>query len=312
MSDGSQSTRVLPYASVVGQEQLKRALELSYIEPRISGVLISGERGSGKSTTVRSFAQLVTKKLPVTLPINATEDRVVGGWDVGELVKSKPRWKTGLLEKADGKMLYVDEVNLLDDHIVNIILDVTSSGLLTVERDSQTRTNKKVQFTLVGTMNPEEGTLRPQLLDRFGLMVDVRGLTDAAERRRVLATVLGAKTKKDSKADAAKLDKETLKKLKAARKAAPAVVVSDAILDGCVALSKHFGADGHRGEVTLALAAGALAALRKVNEVTAEHLAEVASLALQHRRKAGGQREWSPWTEADTAAVNDVLKIGKN
>src|SRR3989441_4313106 len=138
---------ILPYTRVVGQESLKLALELSYIAPRIGGVLISGERGTGKSTTVRAFAQMVYGSLPVTIPINATEDRVVGGWKIKELMSGNAEPQEGLLEEANGKLLYVDEVNLLDDHIVNIILDVTSTGVLVVQREGR-RDEKQVQLTL--------------------------------------------------------------------------------------------------------------------------------------------------------------------
>ena len=158
---------ILPYTSIIGQEQLKLALELAYIAPNIGGVLISGERGTGKSTTVRAFAKMLYDSLPVTIPINATEDRVIGGWNIDALMQSKPEWQKGLLEEANGTLLYIDEVNLLDDHIVNIILDVTSTGVLVVQREGKSD-QKQIQLTLVGTMNPEEGGLRPQLLDRFG------------------------------------------------------------------------------------------------------------------------------------------------
>src|SRR5262245_20775657 len=160
--------RLLPYARIVGQEQLKLALELAYVAPRIGGVLVSGHRGTAKSTAVRAFAQMVSGELPVTLPINATEDRVVGGWKIESLLKAKgkPEVNPGLLEVANGRLLYVDEVNLLDDHIVNLILDVASTGVLDVQREGFSR-NVETRFTLVGTMNPEEGILRPQLLDRF-------------------------------------------------------------------------------------------------------------------------------------------------
>lgn len=296
---------VLPYSRIVGQQDLKRALELSYIEPRIAGVLVSGERGTGKSTTVRAFAQMITGRLPVTLPINATEDRVVGGWDVGELLKSKPKWRSGLLEAADGGMLYIDEVNLLDDHIVNIILDVTASELLTVERDSK-EYRKRIRFTLVGTMNPEEGVLRPQLLDRFGLMVEVRGLSDPAERRLVLDTVLTADDPKALRM-AAKADQAERRRLASAR-ANLATVSTSKILHHCVELARQFGADGHRGDYTLALAARALAALEEKAEATTDHLAVVAPLALQHRRKVSGQRELVPWTPAEDTAVRETLQ----
>jgi magnesium chelatase subunit I len=182
---------ILPYSRIVGQEQIKLALEIAYVAPqRLGGVLISGQRGTGKSTAVRAFAQIVDGQLPVTLPINATEDRVVGGWKIDALMRSESTWQPGLLEEANGRLLYVDEVNLLDDHIVNIILDVTSTGVLVVQRDGQNKQSEKVAFTLVGTMNPEEGGLRPQLLDRFGLMVSVAAETDAEKRLAILQNVL--------------------------------------------------------------------------------------------------------------------------
>ena len=298
---------VLPWSRIVGQTQLKEALAISFVEPRISGVLVSGERGTGKSTIVRSFAQMMTGDLPVTLPINATEDRVVGGWDVGELLKSKPLWKAGLLEAANGSMLYVDEVNLLDDHIVNIILDVTASGLLRVERDSKTH-ELPVRFTLVGTMNPEEGTLRPQLLDRFGLMVDVRGLADTQQRRSVLGAVMSAAMIEIDN-EAIESDANERVRLETAKAKARTLSV-EPVLEGCVALAQHFGADGHRGDLTLALAARAYAALQGAETVTSEHVQRVAPLALQHRRKVPGQRELLPWSADDDAAVKVKIAGG--
>jgi magnesium chelatase subunit I len=158
---------ILPYSRIVGQDEIKLALEIAYVAPqRLGGILISGQRGTGKSTAVRAFSRMVDNRLPVTLPINATEDRVVGGWKIDALMQSKSEWQIGLLEEARDRLLYVDEVNLLDDHIVNIILDVTSTGVLVVQREGQNKEPVKVPFTLVGTMNPEEGGLRPQLLDR--------------------------------------------------------------------------------------------------------------------------------------------------
>ena len=134
---GPTPIQIMPFSMIVGQDQIKRALELAFIAPRIGGVLLSGRRGTGKSTAVRAFARMVSDRLPVTLPINATEDRVVGGWEVEALLsKGEGKRQPGLLDKANGGILYVDEVNLLDDHIVNIILDVTSTGLLTVQREA--------------------------------------------------------------------------------------------------------------------------------------------------------------------------------
>ena len=157
-------------------------------------MLATGQRGTAKSTTVRAFALMALGKLPVTLPIGATDDRVLGGWRVEDLMQSKTEWQEGLIEEAGGGpepgMLYIDEVNLLDDHLVNIILDVASTGILTVQRDGAPRKPKRVRLSLVGTMNPEEGSLRPQLLDRFGLVVPVESATLPEQRQRILETVL--------------------------------------------------------------------------------------------------------------------------
>lgn len=186
--DGS-DVHILPYSHVVGQAELKLALELNYIAPRIGGVLISGQRGTAKSTVVRAFSLLTGGELPVTLPINATDDRVLGGWELDALMRGEARTQPGLLEEAGEKgMLYIDEVNLLDDHIVNIILDVVSTGVLSVQREA-IDTVRNIAFGLVGTMNPEEGGLRPQLLDRFGLMVAVSELDQEQRRAMVLAVL---------------------------------------------------------------------------------------------------------------------------
>jgi hypothetical protein len=140
--------KILPYTLIVGQERVKLALELAYIAPRIGGVLLSGQRGTAKSTAVRAFTRMMYDKLPVTLPINATEDRVVGGWRIDKLMQSKPEPQPGLLKDADESLLYIDEVNLLDDHIVNIILDVTSTGVLEVQRDGQNELHPRLRFDL--------------------------------------------------------------------------------------------------------------------------------------------------------------------
>jgi magnesium chelatase subunit I len=231
---------ILPYSQIVGQEQIKLALEIASVAPqRLGGVLISGQRGTGKSTAVRAFAQMVYNQLPVTLPINATEDRVVGGWKIDALMRSESTWQSGLLEEANDRLLYVDEVNLLDDHIVNIILDVTSTGVLVVQRDGQNREPEKIAFTLVGTMNPEEGGLRPQLLDRFGLMVSVAAETDAEKRLAILQNVLAfdqaiaaleGKGASDWLDHARQQDQEKFEKLKQAKEKFNSVEVSPEIL----------------------------------------------------------------------------------
>ena len=307
---------VLPYSLIVGQADLKLALELAYIIPRLGGVLLSGHRGTGKSTAVRAFAQMVyPQEQPlVVLPINATEDRVVGGWDITALMQSQTEWKDGLLLEARDKLLYVDEVNLLDDHIVNIILDVTSTGKLTIARDGKSESHD-VSFTLVGTMNPEEGGLRPQLLDRFGLMVSVTTESDPADRLQILQNVLkfedewpkhrGGKPSKFLE-EAEKHDRKLLKQLKAAQERF-AQVKFDAILKPCVALATEFQVEGNRGERVMAMAARAYAAKENQPAVTLEHLAAVAPLTLQHRRPAMAQSNDLDWTEKDDALVRQVL-----
>jgi magnesium chelatase subunit I len=306
--------QILPYNQIVGQEQIKLALEIAYIAPpRLGGVLISGQRGTGKSTAVRAFALTIDDqgRLPVTLPINATEDRVVGGWKIDELMKSKTDWQIGLLQEANGRLLYVDEVNLLDDHIVNIILDVTSTGVLVVQRDGSDRQPESVAFTLVGTMNPEEGGLRPQLLDRFGLMVSVTAESDRANRVQILQNVLKFDEER-SKPKSAWLDKARAEnkaqrvKLEEAKKQFDRVEVSDETISTCIELCDRFQAQGNRGDYVLTMAARAYAALEGMDTVTNECLRKVAPLALQHRRQEMGQIVWN---KSDDLAVAEVLGL---
>jgi len=254
---------ILPYASLVGLADAKLALELAYIEPRIGGVLLSGERGTAKSTAVRAFALMTSGRLPVTLPINATEDRVVGGWKIEDLMEGFASHRPGLLVEADKGLLYVDEVNLLDDHIVNIILDVSSTGVLVVQREGLALPPHPVRFTLVGTMNPEEGTLRPQLLDRFGLAVDVVGLAPHADRKRALENVLqldaalaGGPAAQAAVAAARAEDDAHRQTLDMARQRVRDMSV-DPVLELCVGIAHAFKVKGQRAEQVLALASGA-------------------------------------------------------
>jgi magnesium chelatase subunit I len=305
----------LPYSEIVGQDQIKLALELAYVAPRLGGVLLSGQRGTAKSTAVRALSVMLYGALPVTLPINATEDRVVGGWKLDELLRSNPVEQPGLLEEAGEKgLLYVDEVNLLDDHIVNIILDVTSTGVLVVEREGRDEV-KQIHFTLVGTMNPEEGGLRPQLLDRFGLMVDVK--TDDARRGDVLTTMLAydaaLQRRRAGSADpwltaARRRDRERKAHLVKARKTFSRVDVGP-VAAQCIELARTFQAPGHRGEFALALAARACAALDGAEVVTSAHLARVAPLALQHRRLLTTQGEQAAWGAAEDEIARRVLDV---
>ncbi|MBD2179419.1 AAA family ATPase [Pseudanabaena sp. FACHB-1998] len=313
--------QVLPYTRIVGQKDLKLALELAYIAPRIGGVLISGQRGTGKSTAVRAFAQMMRGQLPVTLPINATEDRVVGGWKIDELMKGKPDWQDGLLVEADRKgLLYVDEVNLLDDHIVNIILDVTSTGVLVIQREGKSE-EVSLAFTLVGTMNPEEGGLRPQLLDRFGLMVGVTTETELDQRREILNTVLAFDEVWSELRDHpdvalpyllknAKAEDEAYKQdLLEAKSIFYEVALPNNVVESCVNLTKAFEVQGNRGDYVLALAARAYAALKGAKRATQNHVWAVAEMALQHRRPEVSQGNDVTWTSADSEKVASVLGL---
>lgn len=310
------AVQILPYTQIIGQEQLKLALELAYIAPRIGGVLLSGHRGTGKSTAVRAFTQMMYGHLPVTLPINATEDRIIGGWKIDELMRGKPVPQVGLLEEADGRMLYIDEVNLLDDHIVNLILDVTATGVLVVQREGR-HDRKKVSFTLVGTMNPEEGWLRPQLLDRFGLMVSVKSETDEEKRNLILQAVLAFdearfRQKRNQPApfidNARAEDKARQATLEAAKNKLYEVIVLPKIGRYCVRIAKALQAEGHRGDYVMALAARAYAALQGAKQVSKAHIQIVAPLALQHRRPETVHSQQTLWRLEDEQQVSELLK----
>jgi magnesium chelatase subunit I len=302
---------VLPYSRVVGQDQLKLALELSYISPGIGGVLISGQRGTAKSTSVRAFCLMMYEQLPVTLPINATDDRVIGGWRLDELMRGDPVRQPGLLEEAgEHGVLYIDEVNLLDDHLVNIILDVSSTGVLTVQREALDET-KYVDFSLVGTMNPDEGSLRPQLLDRFGLLVQVESEADNDMRREILQAVLRMDEARFSGASewlnaGRAADRKRRQWLQDARSHLYRVDV-EPVLTMCADIAANFQAAGHRGDAVMVLAARALGALEGVSVVTSAHVRTIARLALQHRRPNAGFDWRSDWTADDDGRLDSLI-----
>ena len=177
---------IYPFAALVGQEEMKKALMLNVIQPSIGGALIQGEKGTAKTTAVRGLAEILENARVVELPVSASEDRVVGTINLSKVMESgEKQFEPGLLKEADGGILYVDEINLLDDHLVDVLLDSAATGINHVERDGVSVTHS-AKFALVGTMNPEEGTLRPQLLDRFGLSVGVSSSLTAVERAEVI------------------------------------------------------------------------------------------------------------------------------
>ncbi|MEM6372219.1 MAG: magnesium chelatase ATPase subunit I [Pseudomonadota bacterium] len=305
-----------PFSAIVGQTDMKRAMILTAIDPGIGGVLVFGDRGTGKSTAVRALAALLppitavagcpinaashddcpdwanvttkkTAKRPtpvIDLPLGATEDRVVGALDIERaLTRGEKAFEPGLLARANRGYLYIDEVNLLEDHIVDLLLDVAQSGENVVEREGLS-IRHPARFVLVGSGNPEEGELRPQLLDRFGLSVEVRSPTDVEQRIEVIkrrdrydtnhAAFMEAYEKEDAK---------VRRKIVAARKALNSVETPDQILHDCAELCIALGSDGLRGELTLLRAARAHAAFEKAKVLTRAHLSAIAPIALSHR-----------------------------
>jgi magnesium chelatase subunit D len=271
----------LPWSSVVGQEDAKTALLLAAVEPRLGGVLLRGEKGSAKTTLARGLAALLADGAPfVELPLGATEDRVVGSIDVAALLAERTHtFRPGLLAAAHGGVLYVDEINLLADHLVDTLLDVATSGVNRVERDGLSQTHP-ARFVLVGSMNPEEGELRPQLLDRFGLAVDVRAPADPALRAEIVRRQMAF--------DRAGADPAAVAADAAARRAlagaAPARL-DDATIDAAARLAVAVGAEGLRADLSLCRAATALAGWDGRPETDVEDLRRVAALVLTHRRR---------------------------
>lgn len=311
-----------PFSAIVGQDEMKLALLIAAIDPKVGGVLAFGDRGSGKSTAVRALAALLPKMkvvagcryncdpdrpqefceecrsraakgalksaqvtVPVVdLPLGATEDRVVGALDLERaLARGEKAFEPGLLARAHRGFLYIDEANLLEDHLVDLLLDVAASGENVVEREGLS-IRHPARFVLVGTGNPEEGELRPQLLDRFGLSVEVKTPDDLPSRIEVVRRRDAFES--DAAAFTAAWAKEEgklRKKILAARERLPAVTVSDAALERATKLCMALGTDGLRGELTLMRAARALAALDGVKTVSDEQLRRIAPPALRHR-----------------------------
>lgn len=310
---------VFPFTAIVGQADLKQALLLCVIDPSIGGVMIMGHRGTAKSTAVRALADMlpavkvvagcpyncdpthpsplcphcgaqsklkgVVSAVPVVdLPLGATEDRVVGALDIERaLVDGEQAFAPGLLARANRGFLYIDEVNLLEDHLVDLLLDVATSGVNVVEREGMS-VRHPARFVLVGSGNPEEGDLRPQLLDRFGLHAHITTITDIHERVEIVRRRRAFDL--DPAAFVAQWEKEQTKlarRIRTAQKLLPEVQIADGALYAAAELCALLAIDGHRGELTLIRAAGALAAYEKRTAATAVDVLRVATLALRHR-----------------------------
>ncbi|EID16673.1 magnesium chelatase [Mycobacterium xenopi RIVM700367] len=278
-----------PFSAIVGHDQLRLALILCAVRPEIGGVLIRGEKGTAKSTAVRGLAALLShgaESRLVELPIGATEDRVIGSLDLQRVLRDgEHAFSPGLLARAHGGVLYVDEVNLLHDHLVDLLLDAAAMGRVHIERDGISHSHE-ARFVLIGTMNPEEGELRPQLLDRFGLTVDVRASRDVEVRAQVIRQRMAYEADPDAFAERyAPADAELARRIAAARESVAAVVLGDNELRRIAALCAAFEVDGMRADLVVARTAAAHAAWRGRDTVDDDDIRVAAELALPHRRR---------------------------
>jgi magnesium chelatase subunit I len=333
---------VFPFPAIVGQDEMKLALLIAAVDPSVGGVLVFGDRGTGKSTAVRALAALLPKMrvavpcrygcdpdasqlcedctarraegklkshlapVPVVdLPLGATEDRVVGALDLERaLAHGEKVFEPGLLARAHRGFLYIDEVNLLEDHLVDLLLDVAASGENVVEREGLS-VRHPARFVLIGSGNPEEGELRPQLLDRFGLSVEVRTPSDLATRIEVVRRRDEFERDPDAYAARWQGEEERLRRLiTAARRRLDKVVVSDEALEKAARLCMALGTDGLRGELTLMRAARAAAALEGARAVGDAQLRRVAPAALRHRLRRNPLDEAGSTTRVERAMAD--------
>jgi magnesium chelatase subunit D len=283
--DASKSA-TFPFTAIVGQEEMKLSLLLCAINPKTGGVLIRGEKGTAKSTAVRAVASLLPEIPVVDVPLSSTEDMVLGGIDFARAVSAgERRFQTGLLARADGGILYIDEVNLLDDHLVDIILDSASSGIARVEREGICFTHA-ARFIPIGTMNPEEGELRAQLLDRFGLCVPVRAESSMEDR----VSLMELRECFDRDAEGLReryrrREEAEREKIRRARETLGDVRLPAPVRTFIAELSISHNVAGHRADLVMQQAAMALAAYEGVTTVAHRHVQAVSAMALRHRHR---------------------------
>ncbi len=329
-----------PFTAIVGQEKMKRALILNLINPALGGVLIKGEKGTAKSTAVRALTEVLPERMEaegcpfscdpddrscmcdecrskkeivavkrrmrvVDLPVSATEDRVAGTLDIEKALKTgEKHFEPGILADANRNILYIDEINLLDDHVVDVILDSAAMGVNTVEREGVSFSHP-AKFVLVGTMNPEEGDLRPQLLDRFGLVVDVRGETDIEMRTEVVKRYLEYENDPEAFLEKWRPEQEKLcNKINTAKSLIKNVSYSDDILRLAAEISVSLGVDGHRADISMIKTACANAAYEGRNSVSKSDMKLAAELVLPHRMRRKPFEE----QKMDIASVFELIE----
>lgn len=316
---------IYPFTAIVGQDRMRRALVLNAVDPRIGGVLIRGERGTAKSTAARALAALLPQVevvqgcrfgcdprkpatwctecrerhergevLPSTsrttpfinLPVSATEDRVVGTLDIEAAIqKGERHFEPGVLAAANRGLLYIDEVNLLDDHVVDVLLDAAAMGMNIVEREGISFSHP-ARFILVGTMNPEEGDLRPQLLDRFALSVEIYGIREARERVMIMQRNLAFESDPEGfVVEWQPREQEVSQQIARARELVEQVTYTSRDLLMIASLTASLGVDGHRPDLVILKAARAQAAFEGRTRITERDIALAAELALPHRLK---------------------------
>ena len=273
-----------PFSAIVGQEKMKRALLLNVVDPSLGGVLILGEKGTAKSTIVRALSTLQSGMTVVELPIATTEDKLIGSIDIEHAISTgEVCFSPGILARSHGNILYVDEVNLLEDYLVDILLDVAAMGVNHIEREGISYAHP-ARFTLVGTMNPEEGDLRPQLLDRFALSVEVRGERSVEARSEVLKRRLAFERDPKGFVETYREGDESLRRdLMSARELLPRIVYSDTLVEVIARIGIELQVDGHRADIILLKTALATAALEGSDTLAPRHIYSASELVLPHR-----------------------------
>ncbi len=277
---------VFPFAAVVGQDQIKQALLIAMVNPKVGGVLIAGEKGSAKSTLVRGLSQLIPNRKLIELPLNATEDMVLGSMNMEQtVIDGKRHFSQGILAKAHKEILYIDEVNLLQRELSNAILDVAASGIHVVEREGVSK-SYKAQFTMIGTMNPEEGDLPPQFLDRFGLYVTAAGEKNIKDRVEILRRILAYEQNPIAFYQKYKRAGEEIRQqITAARTKVKQILISDTMMQLAAQISLQGNCAGHRAEIFLLETAKAIASLAGRDVLLPIDMQEAAAFVLPHRMR---------------------------